>query len=294
MSSDQDFRAARKAGARSVGGVIFLLVFLAVLGFMAQPSLFFDGSGPPPVFLGVLGLLAAVALFMLVIDVRRRVRRGSAWGRAARGAVTLTLRGQAVGKERKVSGRHMRTVVVEHGGEQRYLHLLFAKGGSAGAIRKGPVTVEFFAGDDVEGPARILLPNGRSVWAFTSRLGGRAPVGDRLAGSRGGTSSLTDASAGPMVVPAVVGGYGLGDDGPDRNPDDLAPGAGSGDSVWSGGDGWSGGSSWGGDSTWSGSDGGSSSGGGGGGWSGGDSGGGGWSGGDFGGGGGDSGGGGGS
>jgi hypothetical protein len=289
MDSDHGFRIARQAGERGVGRLVFPLVFiafLALLGFMAQPLLFSagatDASGPPPVFLGVLGVLAAIALFVLVTDVRRRVRRNSAWGRAARGAVTLTLRGEVVAKQRTVAGRPMRTAVVQHGGEPRYLHLLFATGAPAGTLRQGPITVEFFAGDDVEGPARILLPDGRTSWAFASRLGGQPPEDGRRTGSwgAGATGSMTGAGAGAVVPAVIVGGPGSSDDEPDRSREDDGSGAGLGDgtgeSVWSGDDGWTGGSSWGGDSTWSGADGGS---GGGGAWSGGDSGGG-WSGGD--------------
>jgi hypothetical protein len=299
MDTDHGFRTARQTGERGVGRLVFPLVFiafLALLGFMAQPLLLSDGgaSGTSPVFLGVLGLLAAIALFVLVRDVRRRVRRNSAWGRAAQGAVTLTLRGEAVAKQRTVAGRPMRTVVVPHGGEPRYLHLLFATGAPAGTVRQGPITVEFFAGDDVEGPARILLPDGRTSWAFASRLGGQAPVDGRRTGSWGAAGSATGAGAGAVIPAVMIGGPGSGDDDLDRSREDDGSGAGLGDgtseSVWSGDDGWTGGSSWSGDSTWSGADGGSG-GGGGGGWSGGDSGGG-WSGGDAGGGGGDSGGGG--
>ncbi|WP_454855864.1 hypothetical protein [Promicromonospora soli] len=300
MDSDPGFRAARQAGERGVGRLVFPLVFIVLLALLGFMFLFSDGgaSGTSPVFLGVLGLLAAIALFVLVRDVRRRVRRNSAWSRAARGAVTLTLRGEAVGKQRTVAGRPMRTVVVQHGGEPRYLHLLFATGVPAGTVRQGPITVEFFARDDVEGPARILLPDGRTSWAFASRLGGQAPVDGRRTGSWGAAAGATGAGAtgaGAAMPATLIGGPGSGDDDPDRGRehDGSAAGGGTIESVWSGDDGWTGGSSWSGDSTWSGADGSS---GGGGGWSGGDSGGGwsggGWSGGDVGGGGGDSGGGG--
>lgn len=292
MDSDQGFRAARQAGERGPGRLVFplvLIAFLALLGFVAQPFPFADdgGSGTSPVFLGVLGLLAAIALFVLVRDVRRRVRRNNAWGRAAKGAAALTLSGAVVAKQRTVAGRPMRTVVVQHGGGQRYVHLLFATGAPAGALRQGPVTVEFFAGNDVEGPARILLPDGRVAWAFASRLGGPAPVGNRRSGSRGMTGSARGASAGAVIPAASIAAPAVGDDADRSREDD---GSGLGESVWSGDDGWTGGSSWGGDPTWTGADGGS---GGGSAWSGGDFGAG-WSGGDFGGGGGDSGGGGGS
>jgi len=292
MNSDQGFRAARKAGARGAGRLVLPLVFLALAAVLAQPLTSGDGSETSPLRVGVLVLVVGVGLVRLVVEVRRLARNRGLWGRAARGAVSLTLRGEAVAKRRNVSGRPMRTVVVQHGGERQYLHLLFAKGAPADTLRQGPVTVEFFAGNDVEGPARILLPDGRTLWAFTSRLGARPPVDGRR-GTRAATSSSTDASAGAVVPAVIVGGYGVGD-GPDRSREDPGPdtgfGDGTGESTWTGGDGWTGGGSWGSDSTWSGSDGG----GGGGSWSGGDSGGGGWSGGDSGGGGGDSGGGGGS
>jgi hypothetical protein len=286
MSSDQDFRAARRAGARGLGRLAFPVAVLAVAALFAGPL---TSGEPSPLYLGIVTLVAGFGLVRLVIEVSRLARNRGIWARAARGAVSLTLRGEAVAKKRNVSGRPMRTVVVQHRGERQYLHLLFAKGGRAETLRQGPVTVEFFTGNDVHGPARLLLPDGRTLWAFTSRLGARPPVNGRRAGARTATSSSTDAGAGAVVV----GGYGLGDDGAVRNREVPAPdnGDGTGESTWTGGDGWTGGGSWGSDSTWSG---GGSDGGGGGGWFGGDSGGGGWSGGDSGGGGGDSGGGGGS
>jgi hypothetical protein len=184
----------------------------------------------------------------------------------------------------------MRTVVVEHRGQRRYLHLLFAKDAPAGTMGQGPVTVEFFAGDDAEGPARLLLPGGRTLWAFTGRLGEVARPSsaagrrsdtrpDTRPGSRpetaGNTSSgsTSDGGAG-LMVPAIVHGTGPRDGRDGRGepePSGTEPsgtglpgtgpsgtgssGAGSHDSVWSGGDGWTGGSSWGGDPTWTGSDG---------------------------------------
>ncbi|GHH77898.1 hypothetical protein [Promicromonospora soli] len=236
MTSDPGFPSARTAGARGIRRLVYPLVFLAFLGLLVVPSLFWgDGFEAPPLFLGVVGIMAGVGLLVFFVEVRRQARNHGAWDRAARGAVSLTLRGHAVAKQRKVSGQPMRTVVVLHGGEHRYLHLLFAKEAPTRILRQGPVTVELFAGPDVKGPARLLLPNGGTLWAFTTRLGERPNTGSRASGSSHDSSS-----------------------------------------AWSGADGWTGGSSWGGDSGWSGSgSAGGSSDGGGGGWSGGDSGGGG-------------------
>jgi hypothetical protein len=240
-------------------------------------------------------IAAVVVVLILVREVRRLVRNRAGWSRAAAGAVSLTLRGEAVAKQRTVAGRPMRTVLVHHRGEPRYLHLLFAKDAPADTMRQGLVTVEFFATDDAEGPARLLLADGRTLWAFTSRLGDQLPADDPRATRRWSTRSTDDGAA--MMAPTAVVGNGPQDedrerdaagrdDGPDTGSGDSA---GTDDSVWSGSDGWTGGGSWSGDPTWSSSDGGSTGGtgdGGGGGWSGG-----GWSGGDSGGGGGDSGGG---
>lgn len=322
MNSDPGFRAARKAGAQGTFRLVFPLVFLGFLVLFAGPSSD-DGFGAPTPFLVVVGIAAVIVLLIFVRGARRWARNRAAWSRAARGAVSLTLRGEAVAAERTVSGRPMRTVVVEHRGSRQYLHLLFAPGAPVSIMGPGWVTVEFFAGDDAEGPARLLLADGRTLWAFSARLG--AAVAQPRSRARRSTDATaagaTDDGAGLMVPAVVVPGgsdRGRGDDGPgDPDPSPsatenggssdtgssnagsasaAASSAAASSAVWAGGDGWTGGSSWGGDPTWSGSDGGSSSGGsgssdGGGGWfsGGGDSGG--WSGGDSGGGGGDSGGG---
>lgn len=112
---------------------------------------------------------------------------------------------------------------------------------------QGPVTVGFFAGDDVGGPARILLPDGRTLWAFTSRLGARPPVDDRPTSVRRATGTTNDASSAAIVPAAVIGGHGLHDGDPDRD----GFGDGTGESSWAGSDGgggWSGGGWSGGDS----------------------------------------------
>jgi hypothetical protein len=280
MISDPIFRAARKAGARGIGRVLVPLVLLVILALVAGQ---FSALGDSGLGLSVGVVAAALVVLILFRETRRLLRNRAAWSRAARGAVSLTLRGEAVAKQRTVAGRPMRTLVVQHGGKPHYLHLLFAKGAPADTMRQGPVTVEFFATDDAEGPARLLLADGRTLWAFTSRLGDRLPADERRGARRGArrrSSRSTEAGSG-AIAPAVVGN---GTQDLDRDRDGAGPDDVPGDSVWSGSDGWTGGSSWGGDSTWSGSDGGS--GGGDGGWSGG-----GWSGGDSGGGGGDSGGG---
>ncbi len=330
MNSDPGFRAARKAGARGTFGMVFPLLFLGFLVFFA--SSFSPDDGAPTAYLVVAWAAAAIVLLIFLRGARRWARNRAAWSRAARGAVSLTLRGEAVAAERTVAGRPMRTVVVEHRGKRQYLHLLFAPGAKAKIPGPGWVTVEFFAGDDAEGPARLTLADGRTLWAFSSRLGAAAAQPrSRARRSTDATAAGTDDGAG-LMVPAVVlpGGSdrGRGDDGPgDPEPSPsatenggssdtgssssgssssgsssatvptaAASSAAASSAVWAGGDGWTGGSSWGGDPTWSGSDGGSSGGGAGGSDGGGGwfSGGdsGGWSGGDSGGGGGDSGGGG--
>lgn len=315
MITDPGFRAARKAGSPRMFGLLFPLVFLGFLVFLAGPFSSDDGSGPPTAFLVVAGIAALIVLWIFVKGVRRWARNRGAWSRAARGAVSLTLNGEAVAAQRKVSGRPMRTVVVEHRGHQQYLHLLFPQDAPVDAMVPGRVTVEFFAGDTVEGPARLLLADGRTLWAFTSQLGTRAEP-KRRATRSGTTPGTSSDGSGALLLPATLGSGTPGAPGDDRGRGgDGAgdgPGGGLGDAVpsaasspdpsasaaWSGGDGWTGGSSWGGDSTWTGSDGGGGGaghgggGGDGGGWFGGGGDSGGWSGGDSGGGGGDSGGGG--
>ncbi|MFD6446868.1 hypothetical protein ACFWEJ_17305 [Promicromonospora sp. NPDC060204] len=311
MITDPGFRAARKAGSPRMFGLLFPLVFLGFLVFLAGPFSSDDGSGPPTAFLVVAGIAALIVLWIFVKGVRRWARNRGAWSRAARGAVSLTLNGEAVAAQRKVSGRPMRTVVVEHRGHQQYLHLLFPQDAPVDTMVPGRVTVEFFAGDTVEGPARLLLADGRTLWAFTSQLGTRAQPKSRATRSSDARSATTTGTASDgsaaLLVPATFGPAAPGDRG--RGGDGVGEGGGDGlgggvpsqdpsaSAAWSGGDGWTGGSSWGGDSTWTGSDGGGGGGAGhggggdGGGWfGGGDSGG--WSGGDSGGGGGDSGGGG--
>ncbi|MGW2091097.1 hypothetical protein [Promicromonospora sukumoe] len=331
MNSDPGFRAARKAGARGTFGMAFPLLFLGFLVFFAGSFASDDGSGAPTAYVVVAWVAAVIVLLIFVRGARRWARNRAAWSRAARGAVSLTLRGEAVAAERTVSGRPMRTVVVEHRGKRQYLHLLFAPGAKAKIPGPGWVTVEFFAGDDAEGPARLTLADGRTLWAFSARLGATvAQPRSRARRSTDATAAGADDGAGLMVPAVVVPGHD------DRDRDDDGPGdpdpspsatenggssnAGSSDTgssnsgsssaaassvaashaaassaVWAGGDGWTGGSSWGGDPTWSGSDGGSGGSGsnsdGGGGWFSGGGDSGGWSGGDSGGGGGDSGGG---
>lgn len=302
MSFDPGFRAARKAGAHGTFRMVFPLVFLGFLVLFAGPFSSGDGFGTSTPFLVVAGIAALIVLSIFAKGVQRWARNRGAWSRAARGAVSLTLRGEAVAERREVSGRPMRTVVVEHRGHQQYLHLLFPQDAPVDIMGPGRVTVEFFAGDDVVGPARLLLADGRTLWAFTSRLGARPKPGPRAGTNRSAaTSSDTSDGGAGLMVPALVGGTrshedrDRGDDGAGDGPGVPEPSASAAaDSTWSGGDGWTGGSSWGGDATWTGSDGGGAShtggGGDGGGWfGGGDSGG--WSGGDSGGGGGDSGGG---
>ena len=327
MTSDPGFRAARKAGAQGAFRLflppLFLLGFLVVL---AGPFSSGEGSGRSTPFLVVAVVVAVIVLLIFATRARRWSRNRNAWSRAARGAVSLTLRGEAVAAERTVSGRPMRTVVVEHRGSRQYLHLLFAPGAPVQIMGPGWVTVEFFAGDDAEGPARLLLADGRTLWAYSARLGAAAgqPRSRTQRSSDTTMVGTTDDGAGaavPAVVPGLHGGdRGRGEDrpgDPDPSPSATehggassssagsstaaasgaaASGAAASSAVWAGGDGWTGGSSWGADPTWTGSAGGSGGGGsgsdGGGGWfSGGDSGG--WGGGDSGGGGGDSGGGGG-
>ncbi|MFI2364176.1 hypothetical protein [Promicromonospora sp. NPDC019610] len=309
MITDPGFRAARKAGSPGVFRLLFPLVFLGLLVLFAGPFSSADGAGTPTPFLVVAGIAALIVLWIFARGARRWARNRGAWSRAARGAVSLTLNGEAVAAQRKVSGRPMRTVVVEHRGHQQYLHLLFPQDAPVDTIVPGRVTVELFAGDTVEGPARLLLADGRTLWAFTSQLGTRAqpkPRATRSGTTSGLTGTASDGSAALLVpatsVPAAPGDRGRGDDGGGDGPGDMPGGAvpsadPSASATWSGGDGWTGGSSWGGDSTWTGSDGGGAGHGGpggsgdGGGWFGGGDSGGGWSGGDSGGGGGDSGGG---
>lgn len=312
MSFDPGFRAARRAGSHGVFRLVLPLVFLGFLVLLAGPVSSAGSFGTPTPFLVVAGIAALIVLWIFVKGARRWARNRGAWSRAARGAVSLTLNGEAVAAQREVSGRPMRTVVVEHRGHQHYLHLLFPKDAPADTMVPGRVTVEFFAGDAVEGPARLLLADGRTLWAFTSQLGTRALPKTRATRSSGTTSDTasgtsSDGSAALLVPatfePGAPGDRGRGTDGRGDGvgdgPGDAVPSPAfspdpSANATWSGGDGWTGGSSWGGDSTWTGSDGGGSGhaggGGDGGGWfGGGDSGG--WSGGDSGGGGGDSGGG---
>lgn len=298
MSFDPGFRAARKAGTRGLSGVILPLLFLGFLAFFFQAIVgdVRDGLDAPWMLFVVWVFMAGVGVAMLVTQLRRLVRSRAAWSRAGRGAVSLTLPGVAVARARTVAGRPMRTVVVRHRGEERYLHLLFAQGARTGDLGPGSVTVEFFDGDEPEGPARLLPAGGRTLWAFTSRLGRRTPAELRgetrhrpgRATDDGGAQVATAGAAGTAAYPGDLARphQRTPGDAPDDQeiPGDGIPGdgvpsdgwSGSGrDDVWSGSDGWSGGGSWGGDPTWSGSDGGA-------GWSGGDSGG--WGGGDSGGG----------
>jgi hypothetical protein len=306
MIADPGFRAARKAGSPGLFRLLFPLVFLGFLVLFAGPFSSADGLATPTPFLVVAGIAALVVLWIFVKGARRWARNRGAWSRAARGAVSVTLSGEAVAAQREVSGRPMRTVVVEYRGHQQYLHLLFPKDAPVDTMVPGRVTVEFFAGDAVEGPARLLLADGRTLWAFTSQLGTRTQPKSRATRSSGTRSSTTpgtssDGSAALLAPvtfgPAAPGHRDRDDDGGDAGLGDAVPSPApspdaSTSAAWSGGDGWTGGSTWGGDSTWTGSDGagGGHGGGGSGGWfGGGDSGG--WSGGDSGGGGGDSGGG---
>lgn len=206
MISDPGFRAARKAGAQGAFRLFFPPLFL--LGFLllvAGPFSAGDGVGVSTPFLVVAVIVGVIVLLIFGTRARRWSRNRGAWSRAARGAVTLTLRGEAVGAERKVSGRPMRTVVVEHRGSRQYLHLLFAPGAPVHVMGPGWVTVEFFAGDDAEGPARLLLADGRTLWAFSARLGAVAAEPRSRARRSSDTTAVgaTDDGAG-FVLPAVV------------------------------------------------------------------------------------------
>ncbi|MFI8527850.1 hypothetical protein ACIGB8_25545 [Promicromonospora sukumoe] len=219
MNSDPGFRAARKAGARGTFGMVFPLLFLGFLVFFAGSFASDDGSGAPTAYVVGAWVAAVIVLLIFVRGARRWARNRAAWSRAARGAVSLTLRGEAVAAERTVSGRPMRTVVVEHHGKRQYLHLLFAPGAKAKIPGPGWVTVEFFAGDDAEGPARLTLADGRTLWAFSSHLGAAvAQPRSRARRSTDATPVVADDGAGLMVPAVVVPGldddHGRGDDRP--------------------------------------------------------------------------------
>ncbi|WP_036961806.1 hypothetical protein, partial [Promicromonospora kroppenstedtii] len=206
MTSDPGFRAARKAGAQSAFRLFFPpLFFLGFLVLFAGPFWSGEEFGRSTPFLVVAVTIGVIVLLIFGTRARRWSRNRSAWSRAARGAVSLTLRGEAVAAERKVSGRPMRTVVVEHRGSRQYLHLLFVPGAPVHMMGPGWVTVEFFAGDDAEGPARLLLADGRTLWAFSARLGTVAaePRSRARRSSDATAVGTTDDGAGPMV-PAVV------------------------------------------------------------------------------------------
>ncbi|GAA2231510.1 hypothetical protein GCM10010413_31920 [Promicromonospora sukumoe] len=218
MNSDPGFRAARKAGARGTFGMVFPLLFLGFLVFFAGSFASDDGSGAPTAYVVVAWVAAVIVLLIFVRGARRWARNRAAWSRAARGAVSLTLRGEAVAAERTVSGRPMRTVVVEHRGKRQYLHLLFAPGAKAKIPGPGWVTVEFFAGDDAEGPARLTLADGRTLWAFSSSLGA-AVAQPRSRARRSTDATPVGADDGGLMVPAAVvpgldDDHGRGDDRP--------------------------------------------------------------------------------
>ncbi|WP_125778135.1 hypothetical protein [Antribacter gilvus] len=226
------FREARAVGRRSPRGVVlvwalavvYVVVALSVSGGFAEIS---------PVWIGGNVVVLAICIAATV----RYVRSYGIWNRAARGQATLTVQGRVVPQRRVVSGREMRTVVVETLGTRYYLHALFVDGAAARLVADGPVTADLFAGSMVQGPARLTSPEGVVVWAFTARQG--TTVGRPGQGPEG----LVTYGADTTIEPAVPGGW----------KDPLA--ARDGDAVShdsaEGGDGWQGGSAWGSDSVWS-------------------------------------------
>lgn len=234
------FRAARSVGRRGVGSLRVALVAVGIGSLIVYGLAGRFERGTP--FAVVWTVVALGILLARIIILAQSWRM---WARAERGETTLTFPAQAVAHQRRVSGRPMRTVIVRDDGLGRYVHLLFSEEPVARRLPAGPVQLDLFGGSKVQGPARLTLPNGDVVWAFTSRAGKVVDAGSRARRDTGGGGGEIRG-----VDRVLRREY--------RREDEERRGEDSSTSD----DGWSGGNSWRSDSGWSGSSGSGGSGGG--------------------------------
>lgn len=255
------YAQARTVGRPRAGGLIMFWLFAALFGLMGLAI-----AGTSEHLSVPIGIAFVVVLVGVLVRTVRHARVRQVWRCVASGRSARTLRGRAVQQQRTVSGREMRTVVVEEPGAAWFLHLLFAEEVVARRVAAGPVTVDLFDGSKVRGPARLTAPDGTVLWAFAAKQGRAADSPDAPGAGSRGAGGRTDRERGGSadVASWSVAGTALSPD-PVRSDDDGRP------DGWQD-DGWQGGTSWGGDPGWSGSDGSSGSDGGWG-WGGGDSGG---------------------